>query len=141
MTPPPPITLLCKLLIYNCTFINLDKLNILWPWFKGVSDRKVLKFLTHVRRELGRQVITPNIQKLLTKRKSIYDDFFRRENLEFEIIEDKEKTLKTRPFYYCTDLKGLIEYQTVICGCEAKDLTNNIGFDAGKGVLKMIWQG
>ena len=48
----------------------------------------------------------PGVQRLLVERKAMLDNFFRSEELEFEITVDGEKMLATRPFYYCHDIQG-----------------------------------
>ena len=51
----------------------------------SLSDRKILRILTHIRKNFGRAAITPGIHTLLVKRKTMLDQFFKTETSEFEV--------------------------------------------------------
>ena len=94
---------------------------------------------SHFRRHLGRKAFPPGIKQLLSQRKGILDNFFSLEVLEFEVSENGSSSMAARPFYYCSDIAGLIEFLVLSWNCEETDWSNNVGFDGGKSILKMIW--
>jgi len=53
--------------------------------------------------------------------------------------KDCEPWLEKRTMVLCHDLKGLISFIAELWGFKVEEVEHNIGFDGGKGSLKLIW--
>ena len=100
----------------------------------NLTDRQILAILERMRKEFGRNIITPKIKEKLRNRKRILDQYINNEGIEF-INKDGDK-FKTS-FVYCEDITGLVNFICDLRSIEKKDCEMVVGIDNGKGKLIM----
>ena len=108
----------------------------------NISDKKMLLILQKMRQKWGRKIITPNIAKILVKRKTIMDQFFTCKLLTphtDQYFMSKSGKSLSRYVVYCHDLPGLIAWKKILEGEEESEYMNIIGLDDGKSLLKICW--
>ena len=95
------------------------------------SDRQVLQILNDLKKKWGRKIVTPNIRKLLTERKTILDQFF---DVEIVMFFDKDGVQKEANVTFCNDVVQFIEFVCLHRGVEIE-----IGLDEGKGRFTIMY--
>ena len=102
-----------------------------------ISDRKLFRFLYHMKDIFGKETLQPNLKTEMTERKSIFNNFFDQTSIVFD-VDSAGKKQASRPFTYCSDFRGLrrfFEEQLEF----PLDSKIQIGFDGGKDILKVVW--
>lgn len=100
----------------------------------GLSDRQLFQVLKDIRIRFGRKSVEANIRNILVERKTIFSDLFSTENITFS---DCKGNSISRPFVFCHSVKEFIERILFLRGDENPSNEDKLGFDDGKGILKL----
>ena len=106
----------------------------------NLSDRQCLKILAKMREKWGRNIITPNISKVLIDTKRSLKHLFtctllsKDGPLHFKTTKGEPVT---RYLVYCNDLQTLVTMKDVLKE-EADSFENIISIDDGKDILKVL---
>ena len=109
----------------------------------NLVDAQIVNICQFMRQKWGNGVITPNIKKKLTERKSLLDQFFTFSQLDSSTnlhFKTKKGKILSRSITYCHDIPGLIAFKKLTENVdESKEMLNVVGVDDGKQILKIVW--
>ena len=98
----------------------------------NLSQRKLFKMFKVMRSVYGEKSVKSKIKESLQAKRDLFSDLFSSENCDFH-----DKNIINKEFVYCNDPTELIERVATLRNKSIHQLTYKVGFDSGKGVLKM----
>ena len=100
----------------------------------GLSDRQLFCILRDLHLKFGRKCVESKVHAMLVERKTIFADLFTQEITQFQ---DNDQNSLERPFVYCHDTQEFIDRICLLRGNSAFCTEDKLGFDEGKGFLKL----
>ena len=100
----------------------------------NLTDRQLFSILRDIRLRFGRKSVESNVRCILVERKTIFSDLFSTEIINFR---DSKGNILERPFVFCHDSQEFIDRICLLRGNSPYCTEDKIGFDDGKGVLKL----